>query len=128
MGEAGGLGQSVEIRLFQPGKPRGLAGDLGRVRVADSVKDLGEIDLTDRWVLVFRGLPHALEGPRRQALQRYASLRHKTMVARDRGARGILFVSGPLARYRDELVPLRFDASRAGTRPRPTRSPSGSTR
>ncbi len=74
------------------------------------------LEVTDRWVMVFRGLPHTLEGTDRQHLQRYASLRYKAMVARDHGARGILFVSGPLGRFRNELVPLLFDASLAGTR------------
>jgi hypothetical protein len=78
--------------------------------------DYADLDIADRWVMVFRGLPPSLEGPRRQHLQRHASLRYKAMVARDLGARGILFVSGPLGRFRSELVPLRFDASLAGTR------------
>jgi hypothetical protein len=75
-----------------------------------------DLDVRDRWVMVLRDLPQTLEGEDRQTLQRYASLRHKAMIARDRGARGVLFVSGPLGRFREELVPLRFDASLAGTR------------
>lgn len=74
------------------------------------------IEVSDRWVMVFRGLPPSLKGADRQRLQRYASLRYKAMVARDHGARGILFVSGPIGEYRNELVPLRFDASLSGTR------------
>ena len=75
-----------------------------------------DVDVTDRWVLTFRGLPSSLEGPDRQYFQRYASLRYKAMVARDHGARGVLFASGPLSHFRSALVPLRFDASLAGTR------------
>ena len=78
--------------------------------------DYADLDITDRWVMVFRDLPPSLDGARRQYLQRYASLRFKAMAARDHGARGILFVSGPLGEFRSELVPLRFDASLAGTR------------
>ncbi|MCG8592459.1 MAG: M28 family peptidase, partial [Proteobacteria bacterium] len=51
----------------------------------------------------------------RQHLRRYASLRYKAMVARDRGARGILVVSGPNSKVRQPLVPLSFDASLAGS-------------
>ncbi len=80
------------------------------------IDDYRGADVTDRWVLVFRDLPTSLAPERRQALQRHASLRYKAMVARDRGAHGILFVSGPEGRFREELVPLRFDASLAGTR------------
>lgn len=81
-----------------------------------AIDDYAEVDVSDAWVLVFRDLPQSLEPEARQALQRHASLRYKAMIARDRGARGILFVSGPRGRFREELVPLRFDASLAGTR------------
>ena len=81
-----------------------------------AIDEYAGIDVQDRWVLVFRDLPQSLDSELRQALQRHASLRYKAMVARDHGARGILFVSGPLGRFREELVPLRFDASLAGTR------------
>jgi len=90
--------------------------------VAPASDGLGAIDayadleVEDRWVMVFRDLPRSVGGEARQHLQRYASLRHKAMIARDRGARGILFVSGPRSRFREELIPLRFDASLAGTR------------
>jgi len=81
-----------------------------------AIDEYSGIDVQDRWVLVFRDLPQSLDPDHRQALQQHASLRYKAMVARDHGARGILFASGPLGRFREELVPLRFDASLAGTR------------
>ncbi|MAG32713.1 MAG: peptidase M28 [Deltaproteobacteria bacterium] len=80
------------------------------------IDDYAGVDVRDRWVMVFRGLPQSAEAEQRQHLQRYASMRHKAMIARDRGARGLLVVSGPLGRFRHDLVPLRFDASLAGTR------------
>ncbi len=82
----------------------------------EAIDEYADIEVGDRWVLVFRDLPTSFEGETRQALQQYASLRYKAMVARDRGARGILFVSGPNSGFRESLVPLRFDASLAGTR------------
>ncbi len=81
-----------------------------------SIDSYADLEVEDRWVMVFRDLPQTIEGEARQHLQRYASLRHKAMIARDRGARGVLFVSGPHGRFREELIPLRFDASLAGTR------------
>lgn len=81
-----------------------------------AIDEYAGIDVRDRWVMVFRDLPGSFEGETRQALQQYASLRYKAMVARDHGARGILFVSGPKSGFRESLVPLRFDASLAGTR------------
>jgi Tol biopolymer transport system component len=88
----------------------------GRHPDQNALDAYANLDLNDRWVMIFRDLPPSLEGPDRQHFQRYASLRYKAMVARDHGARGVLFVSGPLGRFRNPLVPLRFDASLAGTR------------
>lgn len=73
------------------------------------------LDVRDRWVLVFRYMPEGLSAESRQHLHRYANLRHKAMVARDRGARGLLVVSGPNARVREQLAPLRFDVSLSGS-------------
>ena len=73
------------------------------------------LDIKDKWLLVFRYLPADLSQERRQQLNRFASLRYKAMVARDKGALGLLIVSGPKAQVKDELVKLAFDASLAGT-------------
>ncbi|HLU48931.1 MAG TPA: M28 family peptidase, partial [Planctomycetota bacterium] len=77
--------------------------------------DYTHLDVEDRWVMVFRYLPEDLSPEARQRFARYASLRYKAMVARDRGARGLLVVSGPRSDVREQLVPLRFDASLSGT-------------
>jgi len=60
-------------------------------------------------------MPEGLDDEERTRLNRHSSLRYKAMVARDKGARGILFASGPHSKVREELVPLRFDATQAGT-------------
>ncbi len=73
------------------------------------------LDVTDKWVLVLRYLPENITPEHRQHLARHASLRYKAMVARDRGARGILVVSGPRSKVKEPLVELSFDASLAGT-------------
>lgn len=70
-----------------------------------------ELDMTDCWVVVFRYLPEDIDAAYRQHLNRYAGLRYKAMVARDRGARGLVVVSGPNSAVREELVPLSSDAS-----------------
>ncbi|MCH2187616.1 M28 family peptidase, partial [Myxococcota bacterium] len=81
-------------------------------RAIDSYADL---DVENRWVLVFRYVPEQLSPESRQHLHRYSSLRHKAMVARDRGARGLLVVSGPNSEVREQLAPLRFDVSLSGS-------------
>jgi len=77
--------------------------------------DLEGIDVADRWVMVLRDVPSGLSRERKRRLRRYASLRHKAMVARDRGARGILLVAGPHARVESQLPELALDASLART-------------
>lgn len=74
----------------------------------------GDLDVDGKWVVVLRYLPEDVSPEVRQHLSRYASLRFKAMEARDRGAVGILVVSGPSSQVKDELVPLRFDAAVAG--------------
>ncbi len=69
------------------------------------------LDVAGHWVLVLRTLPEHVASERRQHLNRYASLRYKAMVARDRGAIGLILASGPGAKVKDPLVPLRLDAS-----------------
>ena len=73
------------------------------------------LDVQGQWVLVLRYLPKDLEAAYRQHLNRYASLRYKAMVARDRGARGLIVASGPNTKVREQLIPLAFDASLAGS-------------
>ena len=67
------------------------------------------LDVQDKWVMVFRYMPENLTAEQRQALSRYSHLRFKTTIATDRGARGLLIVSGPNAKAKDPLVPLSSD-------------------
>ncbi len=73
------------------------------------------LDVKDKWVMVLRYLPEKAEEQARRELNSHASLRYKAMVARNLGARGLLVVAGPKAGVVDELVPMKFDASLAGT-------------
>ncbi|MDA2923467.1 M28 family peptidase [Acidobacteria bacterium AH-259-L09] len=73
------------------------------------------LDVRDKWVMVFRYLPENISPEFRQHLARYSSLRYKVMTARDRGARGLIVLSGPNSQVKQELVRLSFDGSVAGT-------------
>ena len=81
----------------------------------DEYDSFAHLDVTDKWVLVFRYLPEEISPEFRQHLSRYSSLRFKAMVARDREARGVMVVSGPNSRVKEDLVGLSFDSSQAGT-------------
>jgi Tol biopolymer transport system component len=73
------------------------------------------LDVEGKWVLVFRNLPMDITPERRQHLARAASLRYKAMVARDRGAVGLIVVSGPTSQVRQQLVPLHTDGALSGS-------------
>lgn len=73
------------------------------------------LDVKDKWVLVFRDMPQDITPERRQQLARYSGARYKAMVARDRGAAGIIFVSGPTSPNRNRLMPLQLDGSLGAT-------------
>ncbi|MFN3191038.1 MAG: M28 family peptidase [Aureliella sp.] len=69
------------------------------------------LDVADKWVLVFRQMPQDISPERRQHLARYSGARYKAMVARDRGAKGLIFVSGPTSPLRNRLMPLSMDGT-----------------
>lgn len=73
------------------------------------------LEVKDQWVMILRYLPEGLEKSRRNELIRYSSLRYKAMTARERGAKGLIVVSGPNSKVTDQLVPLAFDASLASS-------------
>ena len=73
------------------------------------------LDVKDKWVMVLRFMPNDISPESRQHLSSHSSLRYKAMQARDRGARGLIVVSGPNSKVKNELVPLRLDGALAGS-------------
>ncbi len=73
------------------------------------------LDVKDKIVLLFRYVPEAVEPARRAQLNRYAGLRYKAMMARERGAKAVLVVSGPNSPQAGELLPLTGDGALAGS-------------
>lgn len=69
------------------------------------------LDVKDKWVLVYRFLPQDIPAERRQYLSAFSVPRYKAMVARDRGAKGLIIVSGPTSSVRQQLVPLSMDGT-----------------
>lgn len=65
------------------------------------------LDVKDKWVMVFRYIPEKIPADRRLYLQRYSKLEHKAIVARNLGARGIIFVSGPNSNAKNDLIPFK---------------------
>lgn len=73
------------------------------------------LDVEDKWILAFRFMPEDISAEQRQHLSRHSSLRFKAMVARDKNARGLILVSGPRSKVKNQLIQLRFDGSLSGT-------------
>ena len=71
------------------------------------------LNVAGSWVLVFRDLPQEITPERRQQMARYSSPRRKATVARDMGAKGIIFVAGPTSKVKHQLVRFDRDASQA---------------
>jgi Tol biopolymer transport system component len=72
------------------------------------------LDVKDKWILCFRFMPEQITPEQRQHLSRHSSLRFKAMIARDRGARGLIVVSGPNSNVKQQLVRLQFDGTLSG--------------
>ena len=73
------------------------------------------LDVKDKIVLVLRYFPEDADQQTRAVLARYSDLRYKAMAARQRGARGLLVVTGPRAANAGELVAMAFDTALAGS-------------
>jgi len=73
------------------------------------------LDVKDKIVLVLRYFPEDAPAEVKSVLARYSGLRFKAMNARDRGARGLLVVSGPRSPNSGELVEMSFDSAVAGS-------------
>ena len=73
------------------------------------------LDVKDKVVLLLRYVPEGVDQARRAHLNRYAGLRYKVMMARERGARAVLVVTGPNSPHAGELIALSGDGSNAGS-------------
>lgn len=67
------------------------------------------LNVADRWVMVFRDYPPDVSEQRRRQLARFSNPRRKAALARDLGAKGIIFVAGPTSKVENELI--RFDSA-----------------
>jgi len=73
------------------------------------------LNVSNKIVLVLRYVPEEVEPKRRQELNRYAGLRYKAMLARERGAKAVLFVTGPNSPGAGELAALSSDSAGGGS-------------
>jgi Tol biopolymer transport system component len=73
------------------------------------------VNVSNKIALVLRYAPEDVDAKRRAELNRYAGLRYKAMLARDHGAKAVLFFTGPNSPNAGELAGLNFDSSLSGS-------------
>lgn len=71
--------------------------------------DYAQLDVSGKTVLIFRYTPEG-DNPHSK-FYKYAPLRYKALTAREKGAKALLIVTGPLNDKEDILIPLRHDSS-----------------
>ena len=81
---------------------------------ADEYDSYVHLNVMDQWVMVFRDLPQEIKPEVRQRMARYSSPRRKATIARDLGAKGIIFVAGPTSKVQKQLIRFDRNASQAG--------------
>jgi aminopeptidase YwaD len=80
---------------------------------SDSLKwdDYKGIDVAGKWVMILRG--HSESDSLTSPFNKYADERDKVLTARDKGAVGVIFVSGVRFDEKDQLVSLNYDKTQA---------------
>lgn len=90
----------------------GIVASLSPTETYDSYDGL---DVNGKIVVVLQYFPEELEASKRATLSRYSNLRFKAQAARQRGAAGLLVVTGPRSPNAGQLVPMTFDTAIAGS-------------
>lgn len=74
----------------------------------------GGINVSNKVVMVLRYAPENVEPKRKAELNRYAGLYYKAKIAQQRGAKAVLFVTGPNSPNAGELFGMSGDSSLGG--------------
>lgn len=72
------------------------------------------LDVKDKWVVVFRYMPEGLSEREKLSLTAVSDLPTKARRAKERGAKGIIFINGPNSGVGSELIPFAKMGSDAG--------------
>jgi hypothetical protein len=73
------------------------------------------LDVKDKVVVVLRYFPEDADQQTRAILARYSDLRYKALAARQRGAKGMIVITGPRSPNAGQTVPLASDTALAGS-------------
>jgi Tol biopolymer transport system component len=102
---------TVEGALVFAGYGLTVPGD----KASESYDSYAGLDVTNKIALVLRYVPEDVEPKRRAELNLYSGLRYKALLARQHGARAVLFVTGPNSPNAGKLTDLSFDGSLSGS-------------
>ncbi len=72
------------------------------------------LEVKDKWVVVFRYVPEGLSEKEKLHLTAFSDLPTKARRAKDRGAKGIIYINGPNSGLGNELIPFSKMGSDAG--------------
>jgi len=84
-------------------------------KLGEGYDSFAGLEVSNKIVLALRYVPEEVDAKRRQELNRYAGLRYKAMLARERGAKAILFVTGPNSPNAGELATVSSDSAGGGS-------------
>jgi hypothetical protein len=73
------------------------------------------LDVKDKIVLVLHYFPEDTDARTKAALARYSDLRYKALAARQRGAKGLLIVTGPRSPNAGQTLRMTFDTALSGS-------------
>jgi len=73
------------------------------------------LEVKDKIVVVLRYFPEDADQKTRAILARYSDLRYKAQAARQRGAKGMIVITGPRSPNAGAIVPMSFDTAIAGS-------------
>lgn len=110
----------LALSFSDTGETNGAVVFAGYGIVVPSSQDFGYdsyqgLDVKDKIVVVLRYFPEDADQKTRAILARYADLRYKAQAARQRGAKGMIVVTGPRSPNAGNVVPMTFDTAIAGS-------------
>jgi hypothetical protein len=73
------------------------------------------LDVKDKIVLVLHYFPEDTDAKTKATLARYSDLRYKALAARQRGAKGLLLVTGPRSPNAGQTLRMTFDTALSGS-------------
>lgn len=74
----------------------------------DSFKN---VDVKGKWVLILRDIPENVPNTKRIHLNMFSRLQHKVLMAKQKGAVGVLIASGPNSGSQQKLMKLKFEGA-----------------